>query len=150
LCEAAAVGSETGGEAGGFVLIALREEALVAVEAFATGDVMEAHDAIAELEFFHAPPHGNDGTGEFVTANLRRLDIALKDFLDVGAADAAGSDFDEHFTIADVRNRHFLDANDSPFAIDTGLHGAWNRAERADGFDHSASAAHREATCSKF
>jgi len=56
--EAAAVGREAAGEAGGLILLALRIEALFAVEAGAAGRVVETHHAIARLPFGDA---GTDG-----------------------------------------------------------------------------------------
>ena len=113
--EAAAVGSEAGGEAGGLVLLALGEEAIFAVEAGATRRVVEAHHAIAGLEFCDARADGDDGAGQFVAEDLGRLDVALEDFLDVGAADAAGGDFDENFAGADFGDGDFFDDGRCPF-----------------------------------
>ena len=50
--EAAAVGSEACGEAGGLVLLALRKEAAFAVETFAARDVVKTHDAVAGLRIW--------------------------------------------------------------------------------------------------
>ncbi len=131
--EAATVGREAGGEAGGFVLLALREEAIFAVEAGAAGRVMEAHHAIAGFEFCDAGADGDDGAGEFVAEDLGRFDVALEDFLDVGAADAAGGDFDEDFARADFGDGDFFDADDSLFAIDAGAHRFGDGAESRGG-----------------
>jgi len=103
--EAAAVGCEAGGEAGGLVLFALREEAALAIEAFAAGNVMKAHDAVAEFPFSDAAADGDDGAGEFVAEDLGRGDVGVIDLLDVGAADAASSDFDKDFTVSDFGDR---------------------------------------------
>src|SRR4029077_3080163 len=140
--EAAAVGCEAAGEAGGLVLLALREEAFLTVKAFAAGRVMEAHDAIAGLPFGDAGADSYDGTGEFVTEDLRRLDVALEDFFDVGAANAAGSDFDEDFVIADLGNGDFFDAHDSLFAVDAGAHGFGDGAESGCGLYNRSRATH--------
>src|SRR5476651_2217417 len=51
LAEAAAIGSETSGEPGGLVLLALGEQAAFAVKTFGAGDVMEAHHPVAEMPF---------------------------------------------------------------------------------------------------
>src|ERR1700687_2602362 len=144
--EATAVGCEAAGEAGGFVLLALREEAFLAVKAFAAGRVMEAHDAIAGLPFGDAGADRYHGAGEFVTADWRRLDVALEDFFDVGAANAAGGDFDEDFVIADLGNGNFLDAHDALFAVDAGAHRFRDGAESFQRFDDGASTAHRAVT----
>ena len=74
--EAAAVGSEACGEAGGLVLLTLGEEAALAVETVSAGDVMEAHDAVAEFPFGDAAADGDDGASKFVAEDLRRRDVA--------------------------------------------------------------------------
>src|SRR6266852_2280752 len=63
LSEAAAVGSKAGGEAGGFVLLALGKEAFFAVEAFGAGRVVKAHDAVAGLPLGDAGACGHDSAG---------------------------------------------------------------------------------------
>src|SRR5712664_2580870 len=99
---------------------------------------METHHAIAGLPFGDAGADRNDRTCEFVTEDLRRLDITLKDFFDVGAANAAGGDFDQGFVIADFRNGDFFDAHDSFFAVDAGAHGFGDGAESICGlYNHS-------------
>ena len=90
---------------------------------------MEAHDAIAGLPFGDAGADGDDCAGEFVTENLRRLDVALEDFFDIRAANAAGRDFDQDFVVADFGDGDFFDADDSLFAKDTGAHGFGDGAE---------------------
>ncbi len=52
-------------------------------------------------------------------------------FLEVGAADAAGVDADEHLSGADLRNGDDFHAHvvDSP--VDSGLHGRGNRMRRS-------------------
>src|SRR5882757_6861855 len=127
--EAAAVGREASGEAGRLVLLALRIEALFAVKAGAAGRVVEAHHAIAGLPFGDAGADGDYCAGEFVAEDLRRLDITLKDFLDVGAADPASGDFDEDFVDADFGDGDFFDADDSFFAVDASAHGFGDGAE---------------------
>src|SRR5580698_676794 len=127
--EAAAVGREACGEAGGFVLLALRKEAIFAVEAGAAGRVMEAHHAVAGLESCDTGANGDDGAGEFVAEDLRRFDVTLEDFLNVGAADAASGDFDQNFARADFGDGDFFNADDSLFAIDARAHRLGDDAE---------------------
>jgi len=55
---------------------------------------VEAHDAVAGLKFCYARSGGYDGAGKFVAEDLWRLYLALENFLDVGASDAASRDFD--------------------------------------------------------
>ena len=113
LGEAAAVWREARGQAGRFVLLALGKEAFFAVEAPAAGRVVKAHYAIAGRPFVYPATDRDDCAGEFVAEDLRRLDVALEDFLDVGAADAAGRDFDEDFAVADFGHGNFFDADDA-------------------------------------
>src|SRR5260221_8033194 len=125
LSKATTVGREAGSKTGGFVLLALGERAALAVKAGATGNVMEAHDAIAGLEFCHTRADGYDRAGEFVAEDLWRLDVTLENFLDVRAADAAGGHLDEKFAFTYFGYRDFFDADDSLFAIDAGAHRFW-------------------------
>src|SRR2546430_10074886 len=85
--KAATVGRETGRETGGLVLLALGERAAFAVKAGAARNVMETHHAIAGLEFRHTRADGDDGTGEFVAEDLRRLPGTPEEFFDVRAAE---------------------------------------------------------------
>src|SRR5256885_9537631 len=121
--KAATVGRETGRETGGLVLLALGERAAFAVKAGATGNVMETHHAIAGLEFRHARADCYDGAGKFVAEDLRRLYVALENFLDVRAADAAGGDFNEDFAFTYFGHRDFFDTDNSFFAVNTRAHG---------------------------
>ena len=74
------------------------------------------------MNFVDTGADGDDGAGEFVAEDLGRLDVALEDFFDVGAADAAGGDFDEDFARADFGDGDFFDEDDSLFAEDAGAH----------------------------
>src|SRR5215831_2585126 len=86
--KAAAIGCEPRCEAGGFVLLALGERAAFAVEAGTARSVMKTHHAIAWFELGDARTDGNDGASQFVAEDLRRLDVALENFLYVRTADA--------------------------------------------------------------
>jgi hypothetical protein len=55
----------------------------------------------------------------------------MENFLDVGAADAARGDFDEHFSLGDFGDGNFFDADETFFAEDAGAHGFGDRAEGA-------------------
>src|SRR5438445_3787015 len=118
--KAATVGRETGRETGGLVLLALGERAAFAVKAGAARNVMEAHHAIARLEFRHTGADGDDGAGEFVAEDLRRLDISLENFLDVRAADAAGGDFDEKFAFTHFGDGDLFNEDNSLLAVNAG------------------------------
>ena len=144
--EAATVRSEARGEAGGLVLLALGEEAALAIKTFSAGNVVETHDAVAELPLRDAAANGNNGAGKFVTEDLRRRDVAVEDFFYVGATDAASGDFDEDFAIADFGYGNFLDAHDALFAVDAGAHGFGNGGESLHSLQSCAGPAHRAAT----
>src|SRR6267154_616915 len=144
--ETAAVGREAAGEPRGLVLLALRIEALFAVEAGAAGRVVETHHAITGLPFGDAGADRDYRAGEFVAEDLRRLDVTLEDFFNVGAADAASGDFDEDFVDADFGDGDFFDADNSLFAVDAGAHGFGDGAESLQRFHYGAGTAHRAAT----
>src|SRR5579859_440957 len=144
--EAAAIGREAGGEAGGLVLLALRERAALAVKTSAAGDVMKTHHAIAGFEFLHARADGDDGTGKFVAKDLRRLNVPLENFLNVRAANAARGDFDEELAFADFRDGDLFDADDSLFAVNAGTHGFGDGAEHLKRAGHHGTRSHRAAT----
>ena len=108
---------------------------------------MKAHHAIAGSEFFDAWSGGDDGSGEFVAENLRRLDITLEDFFYVGAADAACGDFDEDFVGANFGDGDIFDANDAFIAIHACAHDSGDRPESAERFNGCAGVAHCATTC---
>src|SRR5256884_5904242 len=87
--EAPAVESKAGGQASGLVLLALRKEATLAVQAFATWHVMKTHHAITLFPFADPTADGNHRAGQLVSEDLRRLDVAMGNLLDVRAADPA-------------------------------------------------------------
>ncbi len=107
---------------------------------------MKADDTIAGLELCNARAGLHDGTGQFVTQNLRRLDEAVVNLLDVGAANAARRHPKEHFSRADFRNRHVFDDHATLAAVDAGAHLAaaarleFRRSDLRDGVAHMASA----------
>src|SRR5580704_5128751 len=148
LSEAAAVGREAGGQPGRFILLALGEEALLAIKASPARDMVEAHNAVARRPLVYASADGDDGARKLVAQNLRRLDVTLKDFLDVRAANAAGRHFNEHFAFADFGDGDFFDADDSFFPENTGPHGSRDGPERLQLFCCCAEAAHVAETSS--
>src|SRR4029434_5766998 len=101
----------------GFVLLALREKPALTVETFLARDMMKAHHAVTRPTFRKLRSGRNDGALTFLTEDLRRLNVALEDFLDVGAADAARRDLDQDFVWTDFRHRDFLDADDALVAV---------------------------------
>src|SRR5579859_3707733 len=144
--KAATVGREASGEASGFVLLALGKRTAFAVKTCAARNVMKAHHAIARPEFRHGRADGDDGAGQFMTKDLRRFNVTLENFLDVCAANAAGSDFDEEFAFANFRHVDFFDPNDSLFAVDTRAHGFGDGVECTWRGGSSFCCAHQTAT----
>src|SRR5260370_5419198 len=142
-----AVGGDTAGEACRLVLLALREEATLAIETIAAGYVMETHHTVARDPLRYAAAHCYDRAGYFMAQNLRRRNVGVINLLDVGAADAASGDFDEHFAIAHFWDGDFLDANDSLSAVDTGAHRFRDGTKRLQMFEGCSGPAHRVATC---
>lgn len=78
--------------------------------------------------------------------DLGRRDEGVEDLFDVGAADTAGGNFDEHFAFSNFGDGNFFDANDAFFAVNAGAHGFRDGVEGAGGFESCAGAAHRAAT----
>src|SRR3989442_6551975 len=114
---------------------------------------MKAHHAVAELPLRHVAASGYDSAGHFVAQNLGRWDVGVVNLLDVGAANAAGGDFDQDFAVGHFRDGDFLDADDSLFAVDTGAHGLGDGAQRFYGLERCTGPAHRasfEATAIDF
>ena len=126
LGEAAAGGSEACGAADLLVDLALREGLLAAVVAVAAGDVVIGHDAVADGEVGDAFADADDGAGHLVAEDAGSVVRAAVDLLEVGAADAAGVDLDEHFAGADLGDGDGLDADVVDAAIDGGAHGCGN------------------------
>ena len=83
---------------------------------------MKTDDAVAGLELANAAAGFDDGAGELVAENLRRMDEAVLNFLDVRAADAAGSHAEKNLTLADLRNRYGFDHDAALAAINAGAH----------------------------
>src|SRR5262249_23065164 len=92
---------------------------------------METHHAVAGLEFGDAMADGNNCAGQFMAEDLWRLHVALVNFLNVGAANAAGCDFDKNFAFADFGNWDFFNTNNSLFAVNASAHGFGDGAESA-------------------
>ena len=103
---------------------------------------MKAHDAVAGLPFVDAAAHGEDGTAELVAQDLRWLDVAVENFLDVRAADATGRNFDKHFAVRDLGDRNFFNADDAFFAEDAGAHGFGDGTEDPRSIESCTRAAH--------
>jgi hypothetical protein len=120
--EAAAIWIEASRKAGGFKYGTLREEFSLAIEAVAAGNVMEANDPIARVEFLDTAPDRNDRSSQLVPQNLRRLDEPIVNLLDVGAADATSGYTEKNFALADVGYGNGLDNHASFAAVHTRAH----------------------------
>jgi len=89
---------------------------------------MKAHHAVTGFELLHACAHFHDGAGKLVAQNLRRRDVAVFDFLDVGAANPAGCDAEQDFPLANFGDGDGFDDHASFAAVNAGAHVA----QRAD------------------
>jgi len=81
----------------------LGKEAAFAIETRTARYMMKTHHTVAELPLRHIAADRYDRAGHFVPQNLRRWHIRVINLLDVGAANAASSNFDENFAVADFR-----------------------------------------------
>ena len=77
---------------------------------------------------------------------MRRWNVSVEDFFDVGAADAASGDFDQDFVVAYFGDGDFFDADDTLFAVDAGVHGLGNGPKCLQYSGHGGRLTH-EATC---
>ena len=146
--EATAVRSEPRSQASGLVLLALGEKASLAIKAFAAGNVMETHDAIAGLPFCDTASDSNDRACELVAQDLRRLHVPVVNFLDVSATNAASGDFDQHFPFGNFGDGNLFDADDAFFAEDASAHGFGDGTQSTGIFKGGARATHCAATLS--
>jgi hypothetical protein len=125
LREASAGGlAETSGGADVLVELALCEGALAAVEALATGEVMEGHYAVADDEAAHAFADDRDGARHLMPIDAGSGVRTGVNLLEVGAADAAGVDPNQHFAAADFGYGDRLGPDIVWSVIDSSLHGA--------------------------
>src|SRR5256884_6265255 len=65
---------------------------------------MKTHHAFTLFPFADPTADGNHRAGQLVSEDLRRLDVAMENLLDVRAADPAGGNFDERFAIPDRKS----------------------------------------------
>jgi hypothetical protein len=103
---------------------------------------MESDYPITHFELFDAGANLHDRPCQLVAEDLRRIDEPVLDFLDVRAADSAGGDAEEDFSLADFRNGKSLDNHAALPAIDAGAHlsaaGMWRllRSDMCDCLTH--------------
>src|ERR1039458_5918796 len=102
---------EAGGDANLLIERTLCGCLLATVVALAAGHVVEDHHAFAALKARHSLADGNDGAGDFVAKDAWRGVRTGMNLLEVGAADAAGSDLDQQFAGADVGHRYGFNAH---------------------------------------
>src|SRR5579863_6779334 len=102
---------------------ALREHFMPAVITVAAGNVMEHHHAIANLKLFDAFAARRNYAGGLVSENAWRRMRTRSNFLQIGAADAAGMDAHQDLARPDLRNRNRLQADIVDAAIHRSLHG---------------------------
>jgi hypothetical protein len=84
--------------------------------------MVEADHAVARFELGDALTDFYYRSGKLVAENLRRLDKAVVNFFDVGAADAACGHSEEEFAFANFGNRHRLNGYTAFAAVDSGAH----------------------------
>ena len=110
--------------------------------------MVKTHHPVAELPFRHAAASGYNGAGHFVAKNLRRRNVGMINLLDVGAANAASGNFNEHFALGHFGDGDFFHTHDSLFAVDAGAHGLGYGTKRLQGSECCSGPAHRAATSS--
>lgn len=128
LGETAARRLETGGTADFLVGRALSKSLILTVETLSTRNVVEDHDAVAGAVVTDTLAHGGDDAGGFVSEDARSGVRAGGNFLEVGAANAAGVDADEEFSGTDGGDGDSFEADVVYAAINGGLHGCGDRA----------------------
>jgi hypothetical protein len=98
----------------------LGEGLVTAVIAFAARDVMKNDDAISGMEVAQVLADGGDDAGSFVSENAGCGVRAGRNFLEVGAADAASMHTEKEFAWTDFGNRNGFEADVVLAAIDRG------------------------------
>jgi hypothetical protein len=87
---------------------------------------MKDDDAVAGLENVNASADGGDYPGGFVAEDAGCGVRSGGNFLEVGAADPAGVNFQQKFAGTDGGNGNGFEANVIHAAVDGGTHGRWN------------------------
>ena len=131
LGEAAAGGRKAGGASDLLVDLALREGLLAAVVALAARNVVVRHHAVADCEAADALADPHNRARHLVSEDARRIVRTGVNLLQVGPADSAGVDLDQHLACADLGHRNRLDTNIVHAAIDRGAHGCRHRIDVA-------------------
>ena len=103
---------------------------------------MKTHHPVAEFPFGDAASDSYNRASQFVAKNLRRRHVRVINLLDVGPANPASRNFDEHFAVANFGDRDFFNADNSLFAVNTRAHGFGDGPQRTYGLQSCAGAAH--------
>src|ERR1019366_3292984 len=111
------------GRANFLVRRTLGEHLVPAVEAFAAGDVVKHHHAVAEFVAGNILAERSNHSGSFMAKDAGSRMRTGGNLLEIGAADAAGVDPDQDFSWADLRNRDGFQPNVVHAAINRRLHG---------------------------
>jgi len=125
--ETAAGGLEASGASNSFVGGALGEGLMAAVVALAAGNVMEDYDAVAGSE---AGDSGTDGcgyAGGFMAEDAGSGMRPGSDFLEIGAANAAGVNANQNLSGSDLRDGDGFEADVVYAAINRRPHGCGDR-----------------------
>src|SRR6266550_5909208 len=127
LGEATAGGSKAGGASHLLVDLALCEGLLAAVVALAARDVMVCHHAVADCEAADLLANSHNRPRHLMSEDARRIMRAGVNLLQVGPADSAGVNLDQHLTHADLRHWDRLDTNIVQASIHRSTHGCRHR-----------------------
>jgi hypothetical protein len=112
---------------------ALGEGLVLAIETLTARDVVEDHNAVARAVGLDAFADRRHHAGGLVAEDARGGMRTGGDLLEVGAADTAGVNANEHFSGANGGYWNSLEADIIHAAVDGGLHNRGNRMLR--GFD---------------
>ncbi len=126
LREAATRRRKASGTADLLVHLALRERLLAAVETLATGDVMVGHHPIADCKAGDALANLRNCPRHLMSEDARSIVRTGVNLLQVGSADTAGVDLDQHLACANLGDGNRLDTYIVCAAIDGGAHGCGN------------------------
>ena len=123
LGKAATSGGETSRCPHLLVGLALRESLLAAVEAGATGNVVEGHHSIPNCELRNSGPNRSDGARHLVPEDAWGRVRTGMNFLQVGPANPARINADQQLARTNLRNGNLLSANQIYVPVDGCLHG---------------------------
>ena len=126
LGESAAGGLKARGCSRTPVKLALRIEPLPAVEASAARDVVMDRNTISGNELRYSSPDGNHGSRGLVSEDPWRLNQAVFNLLDVGAAHSTSLDPHQKLSVTDLRYRHSLERQLILSAVDGRAHVSGN------------------------